>query len=65
MSDAGVDTAIFKGHSTRAASTSAAIVKGVSVNDIMAMAGWSRSSTFEKYYHRHAINDFTRSILQS
>lgn len=65
LSDAGVDTAIFKGHSTRAASTSAASVKGVSVNDIMAMAGWSRSSTFKRFYHRHITNDFTRSILQS
>lgn len=65
LSDAGVNTAIFKSHSTRAASTSAASAKGVSVKDIMAMAGWSRSSTFEKYYHKQVTNDFTKLVLQS
>ena len=39
LSDAWVDTEMFKDHSTRAASTSATSVKGVSVNDIMAI-GW-------------------------
>ena len=55
LSDAGVNTVIFKSHSTRAASPSAASARGVSVNDIMAMAGWSRSSTFEKYYHKQLM----------
>ena len=39
LSDAGVHTEMFKGHSTRAASTSATSVKGDSASDIMALAG--------------------------
>ena len=61
LSDAGIDTQIFKGHSTRAASTSAACAKGISMNDIMSMAGWS----FERFYHKEMTNDFSQAVLQS
>ena len=63
--DARVDVGIFKGHSIRAASSSAACTKGVSVSDIMAMAGWSRSSTFEKFYHKQIKSDFSDAVLKS
>jgi hypothetical protein len=38
---AGIDTSIFKAHSTRSASTSAATKLGVPLQDIMSSAGWS------------------------
>ena len=38
---AGVDTDIFKAHSVRGASTSAAMRKGVPITDIMSIADWS------------------------
>ena len=65
LADAGVDTNMFKGHLIRAASTSAAHAKGVSFSDILATAGWSRSSTFERFYHKHIASDFSRAILRS
>ena len=65
LADAGVDTSMFKGHSIRAASTSAARAKGVSISDIFATAGWSRSSTFERFYHKQIANDFSQAILRS
>lgn len=50
---AGVNTNIFKSHSTRHASTSAALRRGVSVDVIKNSAGWSKdSSTFAKFYNR-------------
>ena len=49
---AGIDTGIFKAHSTRSASTSSAKAQGVSVADITTMAGWLRESTFQRFYHK-------------
>ena len=37
-------------HSTRAASTSAAKCKGISVRDILRAGNWSRESTFNRFY---------------
>ena len=48
---AGVDTSVFKPHSTRAASASAA-AKCVPLQTILDAAGWSRASTFSRYYHK-------------
>jgi integrase len=52
MSTAGIDISRFQAHSTRAASTSAAARAGVSVKEIMLMAGWTQTSTFGKYYNK-------------
>ena len=65
LADAGVDTNMFKGHSIQAASASAARAKGVSISDILATAGWSRSSTFERFYHKQIASDFSQAILKS
>ncbi|CAC5381269.1 unnamed protein product [Mytilus coruscus] len=42
----------FKTHSTRGASTSAALRAGVSVNTILKSAGWTNESTFRQFYNR-------------
>jgi integrase len=49
---AGVDTNQFSAHSFRSASTSKALAVGVSIEDILARATWSSSSTFCKFYAR-------------
>ena len=49
-SKAGINVDIFGAHSVRAASTSAAKVKGLPLDMIMSAAGWSNESTFEKFY---------------
>jgi len=47
----GLDTSIFSSHSTRHASTSQALLKGVDINYIFAAAGWTKTSTsFAKFY---------------
>ena len=45
----GVDTSVFKAHSTRAASASRA-AKFASISCILNAGGWSGQSTFERHY---------------
>ena len=52
LGQAGIDTDKFGAHSTRAASTSAAVERGVSIATILKTAGWSNESTFAKFYHK-------------
>ena len=64
LSAAGIDISIFKAHSTRGASSSKAFQQGVSVNEIIALADWSSSSTFCKYYKRNVSGrSFTESVF--
>ncbi|XP_019859607.1 PREDICTED: uncharacterized protein LOC109587826 [Amphimedon queenslandica] len=52
MKEAGIDTDAFQAHSTRAAASSRARSTGVPVEDILKCAGWSRRSTFERFYYK-------------
>jgi len=47
-----IDTSVFKGHSTRAASTSATAVCKVPLSTILDNAGWSNITTFGKFYKK-------------
>lgn len=50
----GIDTDLFKPHSTRhAASTEAA----VPLDEILKKAGWSSAKTFKRFYYKHVLND--------
>jgi integrase len=60
---AGIDTAKYGPGSSRAASTSKAARIGAPINVIMKTAGWTRESTFTKFYqkqitHKTGLNDF-------
>ena len=46
MRKAGVDTSVFKAHSVRGASSTAASEKGVLIEDILRTVDWSSDSTF-------------------
>lgn len=46
---------IFKGHSVRGASTSAAKAAGLSIDTIISMADWTNKSTFNKFYYRPSL----------
>jgi len=45
MMQSGIDTTLFKPHSTRSASTSKAVSNSVPINDILTTAGWRSTST--------------------
>ena len=52
MYQAGIDVEVFKAHSTRSASVSAANRNGVNVSHIMKTAGWKNADTFGKFYNK-------------
>ena len=49
---AGVDTSTFTAGSVRSASASKAKEQGAPIHQIMDMGGWTRESTFSKFYDR-------------
>ena len=53
---ANVDTNVFKGHSTRSASTSKVNLKGLALSDILHRGSWSRASTWQKFYNNQIIS---------
>ena len=50
---AEIDVSIFKGHSTRAASSSKASKVGLS----LARGSWSSSSTWQRFYNKQIMNE--------
>ena len=52
MQLADIDTNVYKPHSVRSASTSAALRGGAPVEDILTAAGWTKDSIFAKFYNR-------------
>lgn len=64
LSSAGVDTSVFSAHSTRGAAASKAAESGESVNSILRAGGWSRQSTFARFYRRPFVPlDVTTSTI--
>lgn len=67
LEESGIDTSVFSAHSTRHASTSAARMRGVSIDEIRRTAGWTGSSTsFGRFYNRPVSNDsvsFAEAII--
>ena len=47
MTAAGIDTSVYKSHTTR-----------VDINDIIGAAGWSKEGTFQKFYNRDIVSNF-------
>ena len=58
MLQSGIDTSIFKAHSVRHATSSAALLKGINIDVIRKTATWSKGSqVFAKFYNRPIISD--------
>ena len=55
MFEAGIDTEIFKSHSTRSAVCSKAKASYVPIENILETAGWSNARTFKKFYDKVII----------
>ena len=52
LREAGIDTKIFKGHSTHSASTFKAGLAGLSVTDILERGSWTNASTWQRFHIR-------------
>lgn len=66
LQKAGIDTSVFKAHSTRSASSSAARENHVPIADILSTAGWANEKIFTKYYNKPIRSEtkFSTAILQ-
>ena len=62
---AGVDATQFSAHSTRAASTSAALSSGVPVDVVLRAAGWNSESTFTRFYRKEPAVNMGQALLDS
>ncbi|GFO07303.1 tyrosine recombinase xerc [Plakobranchus ocellatus] len=69
LNKAGIDTNVYKAHSTRAAASSAA-ARSIDIAQVLNTAGWSRKQTFAKFYNKpvqteSASAQFDNSVLNS
>ena len=63
---AGIDSKIFKAHSTRAASTSVAAKKHLRLDDFLKMGDWTSPSTFQRFYYKPIIDDtYAKTVLSN
>ena len=59
-----MNTEIYKAHSVRSASTSAAATAGITTGDILKAADWSNEAVFQKFYHKPVKSgDFGIAVL--
>ena len=70
LSAAGIDISVFTPHSARAALTSKAKARSVSMDIIMSLAGWSNATTFQHFYSKEIVdtdnaNDMANALLSS
>ena len=64
--EVGTDSQVFKAHSTHGTATSAALRAGISIPDIVCLAGRSNETTFKTFYYRPVWNVHAgRSVLSS
>ena len=64
---AGIDTKIYQAHSIRAAATSKAFLKGLSVADIIKRGNWRQESTWQKFYNKNiksVSSKFQEKVLE-
>ena len=52
---AGIDMSLFKPHSTRHASATAAFAANIPIDEILKRAGWSNAMTFKRFYYKSVI----------
>lgn len=58
---AGIDTGVYKAHSYRSASASAAFNKGCSLGEILKTADWKSDKNFRKFYCRNSDSNVSFS----
>ena len=59
LKNAGIDITSFSSHSSRAAATSKAHLKGIALSKIIKYAGWSNEQTFARFYQKEVVSEDT------
>lgn len=65
MGLAKIDVAMFKPHSVRSASASAAHAADVPVHEILAKVGWRSEKTFQEFYNKPTRDDAYQNAILS
>jgi hypothetical protein len=67
LTNAGIDTSVYKAHSLRHAVTSKANSIGIPLSDILNKAGWTGSTMFEKFYKTPVLDNdlFSDKLLKT
>ena len=64
LTNAGIDTSVYKAHIARAAVASAANKKQVPIDTILSAAGWSNINTFAQLLYSKPIQDTVKNFGQ-
>ena len=65
LCQAGIDTNVYKAHSTRAASCSKAQSQDLPISDILKAGGWSNAKTFGTFYSKPVeTRSFAEAVLK-
>jgi hypothetical protein len=67
LTNAGIDTSVYKAHSLRHAVTSKANSIGIPLSDILNKAGWTGFTMFEKFYNAPVLDNdlFSDKLLKT
>ena len=65
IKEAGIDTTIFKAHSVRGASTTAAANALVPLQEIVDMADWFKAATFRQFYYKPILSTTSGETILS
>ena len=67
MKSSGIDVDVYKPHSTRSASTSAASKMGASLDYILKAASWKSATTIRTFYNKTIVDEskFSNVILSN
>ena len=63
LKDAGIDTNIFQGHSTRTTDASTMNRLGADINTILRAGGWSSEKNFAKFYNKPLQNETFNEVM--
>ena len=63
LEGAGIDMSLFKSHSTRHASATAAFAADIPIDEILKRAGWSNAMTFKRFYCKSVIDQIIPSYI--
>lgn len=65
LAAAGINTEVYKSHSTRGASASATRSSGVKINLVMKHAGWRCEESFAKHYNKQIDRELSQRVAST
>ena len=63
LSEAGINSEIFKAHSVRGVSSSTAAAVGITTSEILQAADWLSATTFQKFYFHPLLDSEDKMVF--